>query len=149
VTSSSSTSTSTTATTPMPMPTAIPPLPTNKNEAVIHLSLDSTIYQKNGIPMSSDAAPYISDDNRTMTPLRLVSEALGALVEWDGETRTVTVILNGSALTIQIDQPLPNDMGTAVIKNDRTYVPIRYISENFGAQVNWDALTRSVEIRQS
>ena len=102
-----------------------------------------------GKAKSNDVAPKIEKD-RTMLPARFVAENLGAKVEWDGEKQLVTItgknlktdenvtilITIGSATVkvngkeIKLDSP-------AFIENDRTYTPIRFISENLGASVEW------------
>lgn len=102
-----------------------------------------------GKTKSNDVAPKIEKD-RTMLPARFVAENLGAKVEWDGEKQLVTItgknlktdenvtilITIGSATVkvngkeIKLDSP-------AFIENDRTYTPIRFISENLGASVEW------------
>jgi hypothetical protein len=112
----------------------------------IHLVIGSLNYTKNGATLTNDVAPYISRDNRTMVPLRMIAETFGANVEWQEATRTVVITLGDVTLRITADQPLANDMGTAVIVDERTFVPIRYISESFGAEVEWNAQNQSVDI---
>jgi len=129
------------ALTPTPTVTPAPSL-------VIRLAIGDNVYTENGLSYTSDVAPYISDDGRTMVPIRLVAEALGAQVDWDAATRTAIISENGTTLRIVVDQPLPDNMGTAVIRGSRTFVPIRYISESLGATVNWDPDTMTVEIIQ-
>lgn len=92
-----------------------------------------------------DAAPFIADD-RAMVPLRVIAEALGADIYWDGDTRTVRIVRGANALSLVIDAPLPDGLGTAIIKNDRTFVPTRYVSEMLGASVRWDGETRAVYV---
>ncbi|MCL2225319.1 MAG: copper amine oxidase N-terminal domain-containing protein [Defluviitaleaceae bacterium] len=99
-----------------------------------------------GVEHRSDAVPFISVDGRTMVPLRIVAEGLGAEVEWDGDTRTVTVLSDGETLRLPVGVPLPDGMGTPVIVNDYTFVPVRYISEKLGADVSWNELAQAVYI---
>ncbi|MDR3271101.1 MAG: hypothetical protein LBT32_06325 [Peptococcaceae bacterium] len=132
-------------------PTPRPPVPTpvlSPSATVIRLAINNAVYTKNDVSYTSDAAPYISADSRTMVPIRLIAEAFGAKVDWDAASRTAVITQNNNTLRIVIDQPLPSDMGTAVISNDRTFVPIRYISETFGAKVDWDAQAQTVTITQ-
>jgi|GEM_PF-5621024 len=93
-----------------------------------------------------DAVPFIDGANRTLVPLRAIAEGLGAEVDWDNNTRTVSITRDGQTALVTIDTPLPNGMGTAVIQNDRTFVPIRYVSEVLGTEVRWDESTRAVYI---
>ena len=83
-----------------------------------------------------------------MVPLALIAEALGADVSWDGNTRTVTIMSEGTMLMLIIDVPLPNDMGTPVISNGRTFVPVAFISQMLGANVRWDGDNQAVYIQQ-
>ena len=100
-----------------------------------------------GERVTNDVAPVIVN-SRTMLPARFVAEALGAKVYWDGETRRVTIIGTkndkDTAILIHIDsdtayvngEPVKLD-SPAFIKNDRTYLPVRFICEELGATVMW------------
>ena len=61
-----------------------------KDDIKIILVIDSTTAYVNGEAVKMDAAAFIAD-GRTYTPARFVAEQLGASVEWNGETRTVTI----------------------------------------------------------
>ncbi|MCL2566002.1 MAG: copper amine oxidase N-terminal domain-containing protein [Defluviitaleaceae bacterium] len=107
----------------------------------------SYTYSINGVNVNTDVAPFIDTAyNRTMMPLRLVSEALGAAINWDEATRTVTINQGLTQLTLTVDIPLPGGMGVPVIVNDRTYVPMRYVAEILGADVEWDGTARAIYI---
>ena len=81
-----------------------------------------------------------------MVPLKFIAEAFGAKVTWDEPTKCVTIDLNGRILTLVIGRPIDGFDTPAMIMNDRTMVPIRYISESFGADVTWIAQTEQVII---
>ena len=102
-----------------------------------------------GTTKTNDVTPKIVND-RTMLPARFVAENLGADVSWDGENQVVTIkgknLKTGEDVTIVItignDTALVNGGeikldSPAFIENDRTYTPIRFISENLGASVSW------------
>ena len=103
-----------------------------------------------------DAKPYINEDNRTMVPVRFVSEALGFNVEWDNDTRTVIITdiarekyrllmpIGSKTVTLNGQEKLMDT--AAVILNSRTFVPVRFVSEYLGAFVSWDEKTRIVSI---
>jgi hypothetical protein len=103
-------------------------------------------------PYTLDAAPFI-DGSRTLVPIRFVSEALGAKVDWDAATRQVT-ITDGAArivLTIGSGSALVNDSSQSLdapprIDGGRTFVPLRFVSETLGAKVDYDASARSITI---
>ena len=98
---------------------------------------------------SNDVAPKVVND-RTMLPARFVAENLGANVEWDGDKHLVTItgkhIKTGENITIliYIDSDIAYVNGKkirldspAFVENDRTYTPVRFISEELGASVEW------------
>jgi len=65
----------------------------------IGLQIGNTSAVVNGTVMTLEAAPYIKN-SRTMVPLRLIAEGLGAQVDWDGTTRTVTLTITETNNTI-------------------------------------------------
>jgi len=99
-----------------------------------------------------DVEPYI-ENNRTMVPIRFISEALGAQVDWNDTYKLVTIILGdvkveqkiGKTVAIVNNQEVKFDV-PAVIKSGRTMVPVRFVSETLGANVEWEATTRTVII---
>ncbi len=137
-------------------------LETAANEAVVVWTVPAekafvlTIDEKDadvfGEKATNDVAPKIVKD-RTMLPARFVAEKLGATVEWNGEKQEVTVKSDDVTIVITIgaETALVNDKevkldAPAFIENDRTYTPIRFISENLGATVNWNGATEQVVI---
>lgn len=120
---------------------------------VINLTIDNPVPTINGEPQAPlEAAPFISG-GRTMVPLRFISEALGAKVEWEQVTKGITITLGDTVIAMQVGSTTVMVNGKSytidappVIKNSRTFVPIRFISEILGAKVEWDANTRTVTI---
>lgn len=113
-----------------------------------------------GTVKTNDVAPKIVNE-RTMLPARFVAENLGAKVDWDEENRIVTVTgknekdedvtilitigaqyakINGE--DVKLDAP-------AFIENDRTYTPIRFISEHLGATVEWNESQQKIIITKT
>ena len=101
-----------------------------------------------------DAKPFIDANDRTMVPLRAVADAMGLNVNWDATAREASFTGSGKTITFPIDSSTARTSGgntvtmdtAAVIVNDRTYAPIRYLAEYFGYTVGWDAATRTVTI---
>lgn len=101
-----------------------------------------------------DQGPFIdSQVGRTYVPLRFVSEALGGAVGWDQDTKTASVNKSGTTVLMTIGSKSPTVNGkaqaidaAAMLKNDRTVVPLRFVSECLGANVEWDAANRTVRI---
>lgn len=91
-----------------------------------------------------DQKPYIDQNNRTMVPVRFVSEALGAKVDWNGAVQEVTVH-DKATVKLKIGQKeyfingVKQQMDTeAVLTNlGRTMVPMRFISEGIGVVVDY------------
>ena len=122
-------------------------------EKTISLQIGSTAATVNGSSETTDAAPKIVN-SRTMLPIRFVAEALGAEVGWNGDTRTVTIIKGSTniAITIDSDKAIVNGQeqildAPAFVENSRTYLPVRFVSENLGAKVDWDGATQTVTIQ--
>lgn len=99
----------------------------------------------NNIKLALDTASVISQD-RTMVPLRFIAEAFGADVSWIDATKTVVIEFDGQILTMQIGEELEGFDAAPIISNERTMVPIRYISEKFGAKVIWIPSTQTIYI---
>lgn len=117
---------------------------------------DIRIWMKGEI-INSDVAPYISED-RTMVPIRVISENLGKVVTWNNDDKKVTIKdEKGNEFSLVINEKFMEDLSSnvyrkieldapAVIKDDRTFVPIRAIAEAFGEKVHWDNDKRVVVI---
>ena len=106
-------------------------------------SIGSKEYKINGKVQSNDVAPIIRE-GRTLMPVRVLAESLGAEVVWEAKTRTVSLYKDGKSVSVVIGQPLPDDMGTAIILNDRTYLPLRYIGQMLDCNIVWKAETQTV-----
>jgi hypothetical protein len=115
----------------------------------IRLAIGNATFSLGGLPVQGDAAPFIdAEHNRTMVPLRLIAEGLGADVDFINETRTVVITQNGTEIFLPVGVPIEGGMGTPVIVNGRTFVPVRYVSEILGVSVRWDAENRAVYINE-
>jgi len=104
-----------------------------------------------------DQAPVIIN-GRTMVPVRFVSESLGATVDWNQSTKEVTIKLSNNTVVLKIDSTTAIVNGSKVSldvpatiakKTGRTLVPLRFVSEAFGAIVTWDETKKSVKIEYS
>ena len=96
---------------------------------------------------TNDVAPVIVGD-RTMVPIRVITEALGGVADWNEAARTVTLTIDGKVLRMTIDQTITGFDAAPVIINSRTYVPIRYVAEALGANVEWIADTQQIIIEK-
>ena len=110
--------------------------------------------------VNSDVAPYISEE-RTMVPIRVISENLGKVVTWNNDDKKVIIKdEKGNEFSLVINEKFMEDLSSnvnrrieldapAVIKDDRTFVPIRAIAEAFGERVDWDNDKRVVVIGEA
>lgn len=83
-------------------------------------------------------------DGRTLVPVRAVTELLGATVGWDGSIREVTVDHPNASISLIIDEPNAILNGSPVlldvpaqIMSDRTFVPLRFVADSFGMEVDF------------
>ncbi|MDU5082843.1 copper amine oxidase N-terminal domain-containing protein [uncultured Tissierella sp.] len=92
--------------------------------------------------------PFIDTQNRTMIPLRIISESLGHKVEWDNKTQTANI---DKSVFITVEKNIAYGPGSennpsgiiemdtkAILKDGRTYVPLRFVVEALGYEVKYD-----------
>ena len=91
-------------------------------------------------------------DSRTLVPVRGVFEELGYTVEWDGETKTAsltgekTVIIKSGETTFTVDGATVTPEVPQQIIEGRFMLPLRAVGEAIGAEVDWEAETKTVII---
>lgn len=98
----------------------------------------------NGKIIKSDVQPFIQNE-RTMVPIRFISETLGYKVDWNNEERLISITGKDTSLGLKIDSKKSKVNGKeveldapSIIKNERTFVPLRFVAENLKAEVKWD-----------
>lgn len=122
---------------------------------VVRLWVGQTRAQVDGSAQTLDVPPQVVD-GRSLVPLRFLAEALGAEVEWNGAEKAVTYTLGPRRIVLWVGQtealvngePVTLDT-PPVIVNGRTLVPLRFVSENLGATVEWIADEKAIVIRYS
>ncbi len=123
------------------------------------LALSSTAFAEpikvliNNQPLEVPVNPTTEND-RTLVPLRAIFQALGANVQWDQNTRTVTGTRDDTVIKLQIDNKIASINGKEVeldvparIINNSTLVPVRFIAESLDADVKWDRESQTVLIK--
>ncbi len=97
-----------------------------------------------------EVPPRIVND-LTLVPVRIISEELGAEVSWNQEKQQVTIKRDGALLQLAINNPVASVNGAAfkletapILDSGNTLLPVRFVTENLGMDVQWDNLTRSV-----
>lgn len=131
--------------------------PAQPQQTVLVLHVGDTQMTVDGVAVTIDVAPQIVE-GRTLLPIKWVAEPLGAAVGWDAATRKVTVSLGGTTIelwigksqarvnsrTVMIDPQ--NAKVAPLIVSGRTMLPVRFIAEQLGADVQWDGATRTATI---
>ncbi|MBM3497555.1 MAG: DUF4377 domain-containing protein [Armatimonadetes bacterium] len=103
--------------------------------------------------ITSDAPPLIRE-GRTLVPLRAIFEWLGADVDYDSTTRRIEATKGAHVVRLQLDSARAYVDGASVALeapatsiSGRAYVPLRFVSEALGAEVDWDADSRTVTVQ--
>ena len=111
-------------------------------EAAIKILLD-------GQEIAFDQSPIIKD-GRTLVPMRAIFEAMGATIEWNGDTQTITGTKDDIVIVMQIGNNAFTKNGQSIlidvppeIQNSRTLVPTRAVAESFNAKVGWNSETQA------
>ena len=112
----------------------------------------------NGKTLDTDV-PAFTRGGRTMVPVRVITEEMGASVTWMAETNQVAVTLNGRTVTLKIGSPQALVDGESVTLYDnipamvakyqgieRTMVPLRFVAEQLGAWIGWEQDTYTAVI---
>lgn len=119
-------------------------------ENVDVIPVENVLFKKGNAKFDT---PPVIKEGRTLIPVRAVSEALGAKVEYDDVEKIVTITKDGKVIvfslaegtvtvneeTVEIDVP-------AEIMNNRTMVPLRFIAEQLELTVEWDQETQTINI---
>lgn len=132
-----------------------------KDEAIltgsttIKLTIGSNIALVNGVEKKMTAPPIIVTGS-TMLPLRDMAEMFGATIDFDAATKEITLKLGKIKVVVTIDskKAFVNDKEVYLnpppkIVNAKTYIPVRFITESFGATVSYDAATKTFEITKN
>ncbi len=120
--------------------------PPNTKRKVVRVYINKFIMHVDEIAKQIDAPPFITN-NRTLVPIRAISEGLGAKVDWNDKERKVTITLGSSRVELWIDNPVGRVNGqqynmpdnvAPTIRRSRTFVPVRFVAEALGAHVTWN-----------
>lgn len=110
------------------------------------------VVKVDGQALTLDVAPII-ENGRTLVPIRFIAEALGAQVVWDPIYRSVYIDTVDNSVTLKIDSTDAKLNGEAKtldvparIVEGRTLIPLRFVSESLGAEVDWIDSSRTVTV---
>lgn len=124
----------------------------------VSFTIDSETYSVEGTTYPLDAPAYLDENGRTMLPLRAFVNAMGIKdenVDWNEKTQTVAITRNdGNKIAIKIGESsitingVPKKIDTqAVIKNGRTFLPMRPLLNAMGINDNdivWKPISQTV-----
>lgn len=112
----------------------------------IILQIGSTAVLVDDQAIINDVAPVIRND-RTLVPIRVITEALGGQVAWNEAAKEVTLTVNGKEIKMTIGKVLEKYGVAPVIIGGRTFVPVRFVADELGAVTTWDDATKTVTIQ--
>lgn len=112
----------------------------------ILLQIGSTAVIVDNQAIINDVAPVIRND-RTLVPIRIITEALGGQVAWNEAAKEVTLTVNGKEIKMTIGKALEKYGVAPVIIGGRTFVPVRFVADELGAVTTWDDATKTVTIQ--
>lgn len=136
----------------MVMVLGISPVLANDDKVEITFCVGDETLMINGEAVTVER-PYVVGDGVTLVPLRVITEAFGATVEWEGTTRSITLTYPDVSILLQIDNPVAEVNSKAEtlsaapqLTNSVTMVPLRFISETFGADVSYEEETKKITV---
>ena len=130
----------------------------NYARGLIFVTLDGDVVHPRSMRVSRDYIDYTAAhirNGRTMVPVRRLAELIGAVVEYNGATREITIQRADDVILLTLDSMtayqngVPFQMDVApYVENSRTYVPIRFIAEFFSQNVTWNGPQQHVVITE-
>ena len=119
----------------------------------VTIGSESMYVSDGGVLKTALDAPAYIENGRTMVPIRVISENFGAAVDWDGVSRQAIIKKDSTVIILTIDSDKAYVNGkekqldsAAVIKNGRTMVPLRFVSEELGRAVEYVPSTAQILI---
>jgi len=138
----------------------VPSAATALSSTTIKLWIGNASMSVNGVqrPIDAQGTKPVIVAGRTLVPIRAVIEAFGGSVAWESSTRKVTVTLGKDSLDLWIDKPQASLNGTTlaidaansavvpVITNGRTMLPLRFVAESLGIDVQYEITTKMITL---
>jgi alpha-tubulin suppressor-like RCC1 family protein len=117
------------------------------------MEIDPFFVEVDGTILQFDQPP-VSVKNRTLVPLRAIFEAMGAELQWNSITSTITatkgdvtiVLIVGNSTALLNGKKINLDAPSTIMKGN-TLVPVLFISESLGAKVYWDESNKTISIK--
>ena len=133
------------------------PLPHPVSRHTIVLTIDIKTMTVDGARITLDAPAALLED-RTLVPLRALVEHLGGTISWNAKTRQVILKTRGATMILTIGKSTAlvngkllaidpkNSKVVPILSSGRTMLPLRFVAENLGLQVEWGAKTRTITV---
>lgn len=132
--------------------------PSDNNQTAV-FKINSTSVKTGNSLIEIDEAPFIND-NTTLLPLRAVSQTLSIFgsefrVSWNSANKKATVIFDSNTVEFTADSKIYTINGTSytmngsvpIIKNGRIFIPLRVLANAMNLNIEWNAETREVTIK--
>lgn len=120
---------------------------------IFEIQLDNPNMKINGESKEIDpgrGTKPILIEGRTMIPIRSVIESIGGEVTWDSENKKIGLYYTDKEVNLWLERNIIEVNGESkeidvapTVVNSRTLVPIRFIAENFGFEVEWNGATKT------
>ncbi|MDD4613877.1 MAG: stalk domain-containing protein [Caldisericia bacterium] len=126
---------------------------------ILKLQIGNKTVYVNGKAVEIEAAPFVDKNSgRTLVPIRIVAESVGAQIGWEGTERKITLVQGDTIVELWIGKPIAevNDVPTPIdvnapnlspmVVNGRTVLPLRFVAENLGCGIGWDGATQTITL---
>jgi len=126
---------------------------TDKKPLVIRIPINSEVFTVNDQEISNPDYPpaFVDENSVTLVPLRLISDIIGAKVEWVPETKEIVISDDKKVIRLQINnkKAIVNNVeytltSPPVVKNERSYVPVKFVAENLEFKADWIPETKTL-----
>ncbi len=125
-------------------------------DIIVSLQINNPVMEVNGVDSEIDAGrgtkPVVVS-GRTLVPIRAIIEKFGGTAEWDNNTQTAILKMDGDTVKLTINSKTAYFNNSAkqldvapVIINGRTMLPIRFVAESFNLGVAWEDDTKTVSV---
>lgn len=114
-------------------------------QTVVQMQIGSRMLISDGVVSQKDAAPVIRN-NRTLVPIRFITEALGGEVKWNEAAKEVILVIDGKEIRMRVGETLEKYGVAPMIIDGRTYVPVRFVADELHAAVVWNEAAKTVTI---
>ena len=132
---------------------------TRKKPIIIQLTIGKKQAFVNGLLVPIDAAPFIDKaSGRTLIPIRVIVESIEGQINWEAKEQKVTIIKDDIMIELWINKPIAQINGiptpidiqspklAPMIVAGRTFLPLRFVAENLGAEVGYEAKTQTITV---